>query len=96
VFLEYPLAFGVLGLAGLFHRKTIAFVMAGVGISVFVKFLLHVFAGYVFWPLIYGFPPEWGILWPIVYNGSFLIIEFIISAILIYILVRKGTLNYAL
>jgi thiamine transporter len=96
VFLEYPLAFGVLGLTGLFHSKGTASVMIGVAVSVFVKFLLHVIAGYIFWPAIYGFPPEWGLLWPIVYNGSFLIIEFIISVILIYILVKKGTLNYAL
>jgi thiamine transporter len=96
VLLEYPLAFGVLGMAGLFHKKSTIFAMAGVSISVFIKFLLHVLAGYVFWVYVYEFPAEWGLLWPIVYNGSFLIIELVISAILIYALMKRGTLDYAL
>ncbi len=96
VFLEYPLAFGAVGLAGLFHRKSSIFIMTGLAISVFIKFLLHVIAGYIFWAYIYEFPSEWGMLWPIIYNGSFLLVEFIISAILIFVLVKKGTLSFAL
>lgn len=70
--------------------------MLGLAISVFIKFLLHVIAGYIFWAYIYEFPSEWGMLWPIIYNGSFLLVEFIISAILIFVLVKKGTLSFAL
>jgi len=95
VVLEYPIAFGVLGLAGLFHKKSTVFAIAGVGISVFIKFLLHFIAGLIFWT--YTFPPNWDpVVWSAVYNGSFLLPEFIISAVLIFILVKKGTLEYAL
>lgn len=97
VVLEYPIAFGVLGLAGLFHKKSIAFAIIGVSISVFVKFLIHYLVGAFIWVYVYEFPPEWGqFLWPAIYNGSFLLVEFIISAILIAILVKKGTLEYGL
>jgi thiamine transporter len=94
--LEYPVAFGILGLAGIVRKKSVAYAIAGIGFSIFVKFLIHALAGYVFWVYVYEFPAEWGMLWPIVYNGSFLLVEFIISAVIMSVLVKKKTLNYAL
>lgn len=97
VFLEYPVAFGVLGFTGLFHRKTVRFAIAGAGISVFIKFLIHYFVGVYVWYYVYAFPPGYGqYVWPAVYNGSFLLVEFIISVTLLTILVRRRTLDYAL
>ena len=97
VFLEYPIAFGVLGIAGIFHRKSIGFAVAGAGISVFLRFLIHYLVGIYIWASVYEFPAEWGLyLWPAVYNGGFLIVEFIISAILLAVLVERGTLEYQL
>ncbi len=47
------------------------------------------------WANIYAFPAEYGLwLWPAVYNGSFLSVEFVVSAILLFALVKKGTLEY--
>jgi thiamine transporter len=95
VVLEYPVAFGVLGLAGLFHKKSAVFAILGVGISVVIKFLLHFIAGIVFWA--WSVPSGWDpVVWSAVYNGSFILPEFIISGILIFILVKRGTLEYAL
>ena len=95
VILEYPVAFGILGMAGIFHKKTFGFPVIGVGISIFIKFIIHYLVGAFIWVYVYGFPPEWGqFLWPAVYNGSFLLVEFIISAILIVLLVKRGTLEY--
>ncbi len=97
VIFEYPVAFGVLGLTGVFHKKTVAPAMAGVSISVFVKFLIHYFVGAFVWVTVYQFPPEWGqFLWPAVYNGSFLLVEFIISVVLIAALAKTKTLEYGL
>ncbi len=98
VFLEYPVAFGVLGLAGLFYkRSSVSSAILGVALGVFVKFLLHYLVGAFIWVSVYDFPPEWGQwLWPAVYNGSFLLVEFIISAVIIAILVKRGTLEYSL
>ena len=97
VILEYPIAFGVLGLAGIFHKKTVGFAEAGVALSIFIKFLIHYLVGAFIWVYVYEFPPEWGqFLWPAIYNGSFLLVEYVISAVLIAILVKRGTLEYAL
>lgn len=93
--LEYPIAFGVIGLTGMFHKKSAVFAVTGAGLAVFIRFLIHYFVGVFVWENIYGFPPEYGLwLWPAVYNGSFLSVDFIISAILLFALVKKGTLEY--
>ena len=95
--LEYPIAFGVIGLTGLFRNKSAVVAVAGAGFSVFIRFLIHYFVGVFVWANVYSFPPEWGLwLWPAVYNGSFLAVEFIICAILLFALVKKGTLQYRL
>ena len=95
--LEYPIAFAVLGFAGLFRKESVIYAITGIGISVFIKFLIHYFVGVFVWYYIYAFPAEWGqYLWPAVYNGSFLIVEFVITAIIVAVLVKKGTIKYAL
>jgi len=138
VLVEYPLAFGLLGLVGLFRNppssvkairvqideikswaidkmKTSAEQMAGfselshgvnivenelmsvkalagAGTAILFRFFVHFFAGIFFWW--WSVPPGWNVVvWSAVYNGSFLTGEFIISAFLIYLLVRKGTLK---
>jgi thiamine transporter len=95
--LEYPVAFGIVGLTGMFHRNTVTFAVAGAAISVFIRFIIHYFVGVFVWFYVYTFPEQWGQWsWPAVYNGSFLSIEFVISATLLAILVRRGTLKYGL
>jgi thiamine transporter len=94
---EYPVAFGLIGLTGMFYRKTVSWALTGAAVSVFLRFLVHYFAGVFVWYYVYAFPAGYGqYVWPAVYNGSFLIVEFIISAILLTILVRRGTLEYRL
>jgi len=94
--LEYPIASGLLGLTGIFHRKTVNFAIAGAAISVFLKFLVHYFVGVFVWYYVYSFPAYGQWIFPAVYNGSFLTVEFIVSAILLTILVKRGTLDYRL
>lgn len=94
---EYPLAFGLIGLTGIFHRKTVQFAITGAAISVFLRFLVHYFVGVFVWYYVYAFPEGYGQwIWPAVYNGSFLAVEFIISAVILAVLVRRGTLDYRL
>jgi thiamine transporter len=94
---EYPVAFGLIGLTGMFHKKTVRFAIAGAAVSVFLRFLVHYFAGVFVWFYVYAFPAGYGqYVWPAVYNGSFLSVEFIISAIILAVLVRRGTLEYRL
>jgi thiamine transporter len=94
--LEYPVAFGLIGLTGIFHSKKISFIVAGAGLSVFLRFLVHYFVGVFVWYYVYSFPEFGQYVWPAVYNGSFLSVEFAISIILLIVLVKRGTLEYRL
>lgn len=95
VVLEYPIAFGVLGIAGIFRKKSIVSGEVGLGLSVLFRFFIHYVVGVFIWVYIYSFPAEWGqYLWPLVYNGSFLLVEFIVAAVVIAVLIRTKTLEY--
>jgi thiamine transporter len=142
VFLDYPLAFSMIGLVGLFAGKSrqpkdlaeagtyasisaLCFVgailqqvlwlfpgiilfllaiwqltatgvwrvpMVGVVVAGFGRFLSHFVSGILFWSA-YA-PPQLGpVLYSAVYNASFLIPEFIISGILIYLLIKRRTVE---
>jgi len=85
VLLDYPIAFGMIGLAGLFKTRP----LVGVVVATIGRFLSHFIAGIFFWTT---FNLD-GVIYSAVYNGSFLTGEFIISIILMYILVRKKILE---
>ena len=92
VLLDYPLAFGALGLAGLFKKRPVT----GVGVGITGRFIFHFISGVVFF---YMYAKDWGldpITYSIVYNGSYLLPEFIISAAIIYILSKRNLLNFNL
>lgn len=145
VFLDYPLAFAMLGLVGFFRGKseqprdlaevggyallsalcfvgailqhviwvapgTIFFILAvwqvintkawrtplvGVAIAGLGKFLAHFVSGVIFWSA-YA-PAQLGpVVYSAVYNGSFLIPEFIISTVLVYLLIKRRTVEISL
>ena len=86
VLFDYPIAFGVLGLAALFKTRP----LVGVTAASVTKFFAHFVSGIAFW---YMFAPVHPVVWSAIYNGSFMTGEFIISVILMYILVKKGLLE---
>ena len=83
--LDYPLAFGMLGLGGLFIKgrdyKSLAFIYI---IGVFLRFICSALSGYIFFS---EYAPEGfnAVLWTIVYNGSFMSVEMILTLIVMYI-----------
>jgi thiamine transporter len=86
--LDYPLAYAALGLSGFFRKHPVV----GVGIGVIGRFICHFASGIMFFAM---YAPE-GMnpaLYSAIYNGSYLIIEFIISSIIIYVLARKSLLR---
>lgn len=87
VLLDYPLAFGVLGLAGFFSKLPVA--GAAVGIS--LRFVMHFVAGAVYWAPIYA-PNIDPIVYSSVYNGSYLLPELLISGFVLYLLQRSNVL----
>ena len=85
VILDYPIAFGSLGLAGLTRKIP----LIGVGIAIAGRFFAHFLSGIVFFA---SFVPEGvnPVMYSIIYNGSYLSLEFIISVILIYSLIKRN------
>jgi len=88
VILDYPLAFGLLGLAGFFQKIPIL----GVGVGIAGRFCSHFFSGVLFFA---SYAPA-GVspfIYSAVYNGGFLIPEFVITAALMIALVRVRALE---
>ena len=88
VILDYPLAFGVLGVAGFFRRIPIL----GVGIGVAARFCSHFVSGVLFFA---SFAPAGmsPFVYSALYNGGFLLPEFVITAALMFVLVRVKALE---
>ena len=74
--MDYPVAFGLLGLAGL-YRKNLA---VSCIIGVFGRFLMHFLTGIVFFSEYAGGQPA--VLYSLGYNGSYLLVELIICMVL--------------
>jgi thiamine transporter len=88
VILDYPLAFGLLGLAGFFRKVPIL----GVGVGIAARFCSHFVSGVLFFA---SYAPA-GVspfVYSAVYNGGFLIPEFVITAALMIVLVRVKALE---
>ena len=85
--LDYPIAFGALGLAAIFQK----YPLIGVSVGIFGRFLAHFVSGVVFF---WMFAPEGmnPVLYSAIYNGGYLIIELIVSVIIMYIIVKRKLL----
>jgi thiamine transporter len=88
ILLDYPLAFGCLGLAGFFRKYAIV----GVIVAVTGRFLMHLISGVVFFA---NFAPEgmnpW--IYSALYNGSYMLPELVISVFFIYLLQKSNVLR---
>lgn len=88
MFLDYLLAFGVLGLAALFKR----YPLVGVVVALVARFLSHFLSGVLFFWM-YA-PPEMNpIVYSAIYNGSYILPEMVISGILIYLIVQRNLMD---
>lgn len=88
VLLDYPIAFGLLGVAGFFQKRP----FIGVSLGILGRFFAHFISGIVFFA---SYSPE-GInpaVYSAVYNGGYLLVELVISIYIIYILRASNLLN---
>jgi thiamine transporter len=88
VLLDYPLAFGCLGLAGFFKKSA----LVGVVIAISGRFVMHFISGVLFFGQ-YAPPGMSPIVYSALYNGSYLIPEMAISIFIIYLLKLSNALN---
>jgi thiamine transporter len=83
--LDYPLAFAALGLAGLFKR----YPLVGVGVGITGRFIASFLSGIFFFTSL----TIEGAVASAVYNGTYLVGEFVITAIVIYLLIKRNLID---
>lgn len=88
VLLDYPIAFGALGVMGLFMSHP----LIGTGVGIGGRFMSHFLSGFIFFA---AYAPEGmnPMLYSAVYNGGYLGGELVVSLILMYIIVRKDLIR---
>ncbi|MDQ5828852.1 MAG: energy-coupled thiamine transporter ThiT [Actinomycetota bacterium] len=86
LFFDYPLAFGVLGLAG-FFRPTVRGAILGTVAAVLARFTCHFISGVVFFA---SYAPEgWNVyIYSAAYNAAYLIPSLIVAVIVVLVLLR--------
>lgn len=84
--MDYPLAFGLLGVAGFFSRLP----LAGVFVGSAGRFLMHLLSGVIFFA---SYAPEGSNVWvySATYNASYMVPELAIALIVMLLLGVRGT-----
>ena len=83
--LDYPIAFAALGLTGAFRKIPIL----GIAVGIVGRFVSSFLAGIIYFTSV----SLEGVYASAVYNGIYLIPEFIITSIVIYILLKRNLLE---
>ena len=88
VLFDYPLTFMAIGIVGYFRNYNIKGILAGIVLAMFTRFICHFISGVVFFG---SYAPEGTsvYLYSLLYNGSYMGVETIISCIVIAILPLK-------
>ncbi|WP_124064813.1 energy-coupled thiamine transporter ThiT [Clostridium sp. E02] len=83
VLLDYPLAFGALGLSGLFWNKKNGLIL-GYITGVFGRYLCHVISGYLFFA---SYAPENvnPFLYTLGYNATYILPEMLLTIVILYL-----------
>jgi thiamine transporter len=86
VLFDYPLAFGMLGLAG-FFRPTVRGAILGTVVAVLARFFCHFVSGIVFFA---SYAPEgWNpYLYSAVYNAAYLVPSLVVALVAVVVLLR--------
>jgi thiamine transporter len=89
VLLDYPLAFGCLGLAGFFQKR---WALVGVVVAITGRFIMHLVSGALYFA---SFAPAGMNPWvySALYNGSYLLPELVISLFLIFLIQKSKALK---
>ena len=78
---DYLLAFGILGLSGIFRNKKMPVMLTGVAIALILRFVSHFISGAIFFDI--WMPEQFSepYLYSLVYNGSYMLPEAIFTLI---------------
>ncbi len=78
---DYLLAYGILGISGIFRKRKLPLMLTGVGFAVFLRFVSHYISGAIFFDI--WMPEEFSnpYLYSLLYNGSYMLPEMIFTII---------------
>lgn len=78
---DYMLAYGILGLSGIFRKRKTPVMLTGVGIAVVIRFISHYISGAIFFDI--WMPEQFSnpYFYSLVYNGSYMLPELIFTLI---------------
>lgn len=78
---DYMLAYGILGLSGIFRKRKTPVMLTGVGIAVVIRFISHYISGAIFFDI--WMPEQFDnpYFYSLVYNGSYMLPELIFTLI---------------
>ena len=92
IFIDYLLAYSVIGLAGMFRKKDLPGWIAGTVIALALRFFMHFLSGVIIWgsygQLWEGFYTENSILYSLAYNGAYMLPEIVFTTIGVVILLK--------
>lgn len=89
--LDYPIAFGALGLSGVFRTKKFG-LCYGYLLGVFGRYIIHSISGYIFFSS-YAPVGKSLVFYTLSYNATYILPEAIITLMLIFATVMVGALN---
>lgn len=83
---DYFFAFTALGITGFFYKKKDKFILAYL-LAILARGLFHTIGGYLYWMdyMPDNFPKSLTILYPVIYNYSYILVEGIITIVLLKI-----------
>lgn len=85
IFLDYILAFSVLGIAGIFRKKKLAGNICGIVIASVLRFFIHFLSGVIIWKsygeLWSGFSTESSVVYSLLYNGAYMLPELVLTLV---------------
>ncbi|MEM3942488.1 MAG: energy-coupled thiamine transporter ThiT [Thermofilaceae archaeon] len=91
--LDYPLAFGALGLAGLLKgRESPQAAAAGSALGIGGRFFCHWLSGVIFFAE-YAPAGQHPALYSLIYNGGYLGVELVVSALIMALLAKAGVMK---
>lgn len=86
IFIDYLLAFTVLGTAGMFRKKGTLGAVCGIATAILLRYLCHIISG----GTVFSIWCEWDSAWwySVCYNGAFMLPECLLTVIVSFIMLR--------
>lgn len=87
ILLDYPLAFGMLGLAGFFRKTNVGYI-CGILTGIAGRFIMHVISGIVFYSSYAVEAGKTPLVYSVSYNAYYLVPEMVITIVLSLLIMK--------